>query len=232
MLSKKLKNSNSIEEKGSILLELGIAIPLILFISFTGYELSRSALIRLVMSDIIREVTVSSHLCSYRDFNSRESCFQEVINELQLIAQNRFPPQPDLGLPGMLISLEAYEVIEDQIPGRDAACLPQSVNDGIIRNLQLRRLVSLVPQNFPMEFKKYSINNPEDLVIGNLFLGESAKEIQFRHLACLNGSILVGEIHLSYEPFLRVDFSSFFGGSRGNANDINWRKEFHAAVIL
>jgi hypothetical protein len=233
---KRSENSHCINEKGSILLELGIAVPLILFISFTGYELSRSALIRLVMSDIVREVTVSSHLCSYRDFNSRQSCFQEVINELQVIAQNRFPPQPDLGLPGMLISLEAYEVIEDQTPGRDNACSPDTIDDDLIANLQLQELVSLIPQNFPMEFKKYTLNNtpqtPQDFVIGNLFPGGSALEGEFRLLACLNGSVMVGEIHLSYEPFLQIDFSSFFPGSRENVEDINWRKEFHAAVIL
>jgi hypothetical protein len=226
------KSTSDSNENGSILLELCISIPLILFICFTGFELSRSALIRLVLSDIVREATLSSYICSFRDESARINCFQEVINELQIIASNTFPANPDQGLPGFLISLEAYEVDETQLPSRDQLCFNTNNIQGMSQ-LHLRNLVSIVPQEI-LPFKNYTLSgrSEEEHLLGNLFPPNSSQSAEFIRKACLNGSIFIAEVHLSYEPIIQIDFSMFFYGSEGNPGVFNSRKEFHAVVVL
>lgn len=221
------------QEKGSVLVELCIAIPLILFISFTGFELARSALIRLVMSDIVREATVSSYLCGFRDVHARANCFQEVISELQAIATNRFPAaNVDKGLPGMLLSLEAYEVDQTFVLRDDVCPSAKNLDDNAIAALPLRRLVTIAPE-FEM-VKKYTLaGRPlEEQNIGNLFPNDTKQEQGFRDATCLNGSVFIAEVHLSFEPIIQIDFTRFFYGSEGSPGITNWRKEFHAVVVL
>ncbi len=219
-------------EKGSVLLELCISVPLILFVCFTGFELSRSALIRLVMSDIVREATVSSYLCAFRDPASRANCFQEIINELQVIAANTFPADPENGIPGFLLSLEAYEIDETGRPTRDEVCFSGN-NDSRIAQLPLRNLISIVPQEIA-QFKKYTLaDRPQgEHLLGNLFPPGSPQADDFMRVSCMNGSVFIAEVHLSYDPVIQIDFSVFFYGSEGNPGVLNWRKEFHAVVVL
>jgi hypothetical protein len=220
----KLQTDSS--ENGSVLLELVIAIPLILFVSFTGFELARMALIRLVMSDIVREATTSSFLCSFRDESARANCFNEVISELQMIAASRYPPDPDNDLPGMLISLEAYEITQQT---RSQIC----ENEQQMLQVPLSELVMIVPDEI-RQYKKYTLSgsSAEERTLGNLFPPSDPRSNDFMELACLNGSVFIAEVHLSYEPIVQVDFSSFFYGAAGNQGRTNWRSEFHAVVVL
>src|SRR5690606_37945720 len=136
--------------------------------------------------------------------------FQEVINELQLIALNRFPPaDPARNLPGMLLSHEAYEV-DETLQTRDNFCPSAGTIDPGVDNLQLRNLISIVPNEIlaPVRYKKYTLvgRPPAEHTVGNLFSDGTPQAEEFKQITCLNGSVFVAEVHLSYEPIIQIDF--------------------------
>ncbi|HMO17506.1 MAG TPA: hypothetical protein PKA63_08310 [Oligoflexia bacterium] len=201
------ENCNS----GSILFELALSIPILLFVSFLGYDFARSTAYELALKDVSRELAVSAQLCAFREAGSAEECLREHIGQIEIIARSNFPRQANSTQSPVTLSFEAFELASSN-DSRVDACLTIPTNVDLIANLPVRKIVGR--SNNSSYSPKFTLRDEENL-IRNIF-GVSPQSLDYGELVCLNRTLVIAEAEFFYRPILVFKFYGSSSGSEGN----------------
>lgn len=220
-------------EKGVFLIELAIALPLVLFISFIGFELTRRMMADLVIKDIARELAVSGYLCSFQDDDAREDCYDRVFNAIERIASVQFPPRPDGTTSRISMSLESYMIDQGDPDAFDSTNLRSSAcglggNENLVMALNLIQIGQRVTGGIdgPGYPNKYSmpINSR---TIGNLVarIDRAGRRFDVARSICLNNSVTIAEVRILYQPVLGFSINLFTGDDSNDMDEVTMTTE-------
>lgn len=211
------------DDSGVLLLELAISLPLVMFIGFVGYEITRRMTIDFTMKEMAREIAVASYLCSFRDDSGRDLCVDRIFEGVGIVGRSQFA-QEDGESPRIEFSVETYqfdptvnELIDttstvtngrpSQFSIRTNSCSelalvdPSLGNSSLVNSSEMRFMLNVSRSTSENFQPKYSLRyrNPEEWTLLNLI----PKEMHERRITtCLNNGVTIAEVQVRYRPVL------------------------------
>jgi hypothetical protein len=207
------------KQKGSVIVELAIVIPVLLYLFFAGFDLCRVMFYEYSLKDLSRELAVSSFECIFNDSFNSETCLESRLDQLQFISSGLFP-QPQ----SAELSIKAYQLLldtDERNEERRSAC-SSGMNLSQLKELQVTRSRE---KNTSRTFhSKYSYDEEIEFPkIGDLF--SSSETEKYGELLCLNRTLIIAEAAFQYRSLFI--FNLFYGTpaqeensdlSKGNSN--------------
>ncbi len=214
------------KERGAVMLEAAIAIPILIFVLLQGFELTRLAELQLVKRDITRTLALAKTcankqsticqtdpasqkiLCSANLQTPARICLENTIAEVKNYTLSRFP--------GFQVYLHAYTLGDDPAtPGEDiqtriANVCPDSNPTPALANLMVHKVVDTPrPANF---IRSYGFDDPEktdgpmmsDQPNSDAFL-KATSDVNVGVQLCRTGSVYIVEFTLERESLYSLN---------------------------
>lgn len=221
-------------ERGAVFIEAAIAIPILLFVLFQGYELTRLAELQLVKRDIIRVLSLAKTCttkqsdaglnCSTNDdgtvtcvgnqITPARVCLDNVVGEVKEYTTKRFE--------NFQVYVQAYSVYDDpdtevdERQSRLATYCPSG--EGAGKNLSQMPVLKVVETERPAKFaNRYGFTNPNSTTgfvfagggKGNSLLHDSLN-MDIALQLCRTGSIYIVEYTLGRKPAFSLELIGLF----------------------